>query len=234
MSGKETPKPEQVTGAAHHENRVFTWVGRILVAIVALEWLFLLLNNRWLALFLVTIIMAVLISPMLFRRKFDVEIPVEFHITAVIFIFASLYLGEIQSFYQRFWWWDIALHASAGLLLGIVGFLLVYLMNASTRVELHLTPGFIAMFAFLYAVTIGTLWEIFEFSMDQFFGLNMQKPMLGDLSGLTDTMWDMIVNAIGASIISMVGWRYLKGKQTFFVRDWIRTFIQKNPALFDK
>jgi len=178
--------------------------------------------------------MATLIAPTLFRRKLDVDIPVEFHITAVVFIFAALYLGEIQSFYLRFWWWDIALHATAGLLMGIVGFLLVYLLNASTRVELHLTPGFIAMFAFLYAVTIGTLWEIFEFSMDQFFGLNMQKPMLGDSSGLTDTMWDMIVNAIGACIISTVGWRYLKGKQTFFVRDWIRTFIRKNPALFDK
>jgi hypothetical protein len=86
----------------------------------------------------------------------------------------------------------------------------------------------------LYAVTIGTLWEIFEFFMDQFFGLNMQKPMRGDPSGLTDTMWDMIVNAIGACIISSIGWRYLKGKQTFFVRDWIRTFIRKNPTLFDK
>ena len=90
------------------------------------------------------------------------------------------------------------------------------------------------MFAFLFAVTIGTLWEIFEFFMDQFFGLNMQKPMLGDPSGLTDTMWDMIVNAIGATCISFVGWRYLKSKQTFFVRNWIRSFIQKNPSLFDK
>lgn len=90
------------------------------------------------------------------------------------------------------------------------------------------------MFAFLYAVTIGTLWEIFEFSMDQFFGLNMQKPMLGDPSGLTDTMWDIIVNTIGALVISFMGWRYLKSKQTFFVRKWIRSFIQKNPSLFEK
>jgi len=234
MSPKEPQRPEQVTDTAPQENVIYTWVGRALVGIVALEWLALLLNQRWLSLFLVTIIMIALISPAIFRRKLDVEIPVEFHITAVIFIFASLYLGEVQSFYQRFWWWDIGLHTSAGLLMGIVGFLLVYLLNASTRVELHLTPGFIAMFAFLYAVTIGTLWEIFEFSMDQFFGLNMQKPMLGDPSGLTDTMWDMIVNAIGAMFISFMGWRYLKSKQTFFVREWIRSFIQKNPSLFEK
>lgn len=233
MSSKEPDNNEQVIDTAPKENVIYTWVSRAFVGIVALEWLLLLLNQRWLSLFLVTIIMIALISPTLFRRKLDVEIPVEFHITAVIFIFAALYLGEIQSFYQRFWWWDIALHTSAGLLMGIVGFLLVYLLNASTRVELHLTPGFISMFAFLFAVTIGTLWEIFEFIMDQFFGLNMQKPMLGDPSGLTDTMWDMIVNAIGATCISFLGWRYLKSKQTFFVRNWIRSFIQKNPSLFN-
>jgi hypothetical protein len=234
MNSEETPKSEQIKGVAHDEIQIHKWVGRTLLIIVAAEWIYLLLNARWLSMFLVTMIIAALIAPTLFRSKLDVEIPVEFHLTAVIFVFASLYLGEIQSFYQLFWWWDIALHSSAGLLMGILGFLLVYLLNESKRVELHMTPLFISVFAFIFAVTIGTLWEIFEFFMDQLFALNMQKPMLGDPSGLTDTMWDMIVNAIGAFIVSFMGWWYLKRNQTFFVRDWIRTFIQKNPALFDK
>ena len=118
--------------------------------------------------------------------------------------------------------------------MGIVGFLLVYLLNESKRVELHMTPVFISLFAFLFAGTIGTLWEVFEFSMDQLFGLNMQKPMMGDPSGLTDTMWDMIVNAMGAFIISFMGWWYLKRKRTFFVKDWIREFIRRNPERFNK
>ncbi|MDD2310613.1 MAG: hypothetical protein PHH91_13635 [Desulfuromonadaceae bacterium] len=234
MNNKDAQKPEELKSGAHDESRIHKWVGWSLVSIVAVEWLFLLFSARWLSLFLVTIIMVVLIAPTIFRTKLDVEIPVEFHITAVIFIFASLYLGEIQRFYQLFWWWDIVLHASAGLLMGIVGFLLVYLLNESKRVEMHMTPGFISLFAFSFAVTIGTLWEVFEFSMDQFFGLNMQKAMLDDSSGLTDTIWDMIVNAIGAFIISFMGWRYLKRKQIFFVRDWIQSFVEKNPALFKK
>lgn len=234
MNSEETPKSEPIKNVTHDESRIHKWVGRTLLIIVAAEWIYLLLNARWLSMFLVTMIIAVLIAPTLFRSKLDVEIPVEFHLTAIIFIFASLYLGEIQSFYQRFWWWDIALHSSAGLLMGILGFLLVYLLNESKRVELHMTPVFISVFAFVFAVTIGTLWEIFEFFMDQLFALNMQKPMLGDPSGLNDTMWDMIVNAIGAFIISFMGWWYLKRKQTFFVREWIRTFIRKNPSLFDK
>jgi len=231
---KDAQKPVQLSNITHDESWVHKWVGLALLVIMAVEWIFLLLDARWLSMFLVTMIMAALIAPALFRKKLDVEIPVEFHITAVIFIFASLYLGEVQSFYQRFWWWDIALHASAGLLMGIAGFLLVYLLNESKRVKLHMTPGFISLFAFVFAVAIGTLWEIFEFSMDQLFGLNMQKPMLTDPSGLTDTMWDMIVNALGAFVIGLMGWRYLKRKQIFFVRDWIRIFIQKNPSLFQE
>jgi hypothetical protein len=214
------------------ENRVHRILVRVLLLVMVVEWIVLLIDKFWLSAFLVTLIIATLLSPVIFRKKMEMEIPAEFHLAAVVFVFASLYLGEIQGFYHRFWWWDIALHTSAGLLMGIVGFLLVYLLNESKRVELHMTPGFISLFAFFFAVTIGTLWEIFEFSMDQMFGFNMQKPMMGDPSGLTDTMWDMIVNAMGAFIISFMGWRYLKRKQTFFVRGWIRTFIGRNPRMF--
>lgn len=219
--------------ATSRGNRVHRILVGVLLLLMLVEWVVLLLEQRWLSTFLVTLIIVTLVAPLIFRHRLAVEIPAEFHFAAVIFIFASLYLGEIQSFYQRFWWWDIVLHGSAGLLMGIVGFFLVYLLNESKRVELHLTPVFISVFAGLFAVAIGTFWEIFEFSMDQLFGFNMQKPMLGDPSGLTDTMWDMIVNALGALIISSMGWWYLKRKQMFFVRKWIRAFIRKNPHMFD-
>jgi len=205
-----------------------------LLVLMAIEWVLLLLDQLWLSLFLVTLIIATLFAPILFRNRLQVEIPAEFHLMAVIFIFASFYLGEIQHFYLRYWWWDIVLHATAGLLMGILGFLLVYVLNESKRVELHMTPGFIAFFAFTFAVAIGALWEIFEFGMDQILGTVMQKPMLDDPSGLTDTMWDMIVNAIGALIISITGWWYLKRNQSFFVKDWIRKFIERNPGMFNQ
>lgn len=221
-------------GAIPRENRVHLILVGVLLLMMVVEWIVLLIEQLWLSAFLVTLIIAALLSPAIFRKKMDIEIPAEFHITAVVFIFASLYLGEIRDFYYRYWWWDIALHSSAGLLMGIVGFLLVYLLNESKRVELHMTPVFTSLFAFSFAVTIGTLWEVFEFAMDQLFSLNMQKPMMGDPSGLTDTMWDMIVNAMGAFIISFMGWWYLKRKRTFFVKDWIREFIRRNPERFNK
>lgn len=216
------------------EFRVHRMMIRILFVLMVVEWILLLIDQSWLSFFLVTLIIGTVFSPILFRKRMQIEIPVEFHFTAVIFIFASFYLGEVQDFYQRLWWWDIALHTTAGLLMGILGFLLVYVLNESKRVELNMTPGFIAFFAFTFALAIGSVWEIFEFSMDQFFGMNMQKPMLGDPSGLTDTMWDIIVNALGAFVISVLGYIYLKSKKSFFVKNWIRSFIEKNPEMFKK
>jgi hypothetical protein len=216
------------------ENRPHRILIRVLLVLMAIEWVLLLLDQLWLSLFLVTLIIATLFAPIMFRNRLQVEIPAEFHFMAVVFIFASFYLGEIQDFYFRYWWWDIVLHATAGLLMGILGFLLVYVLNESKRVDLHMTPGFIAFFAFTFAVAIGAIWEIFEFGMDQIFGTVMQKPMLDDPSGLTDTMWDMIVNAIGALIISITGWWYLKRNRSFFVKDWIKKFIERNPGLFNK
>lgn len=229
---KEAERVAEV--ATSRGNRVHRILELLLLSLMVGEWIVLLLHQRWLSTFLATLIILTLLSPLIFRHKMAVELPAEFHIAAVIFMFASLYLGEIQGFYQKFWWWDIALHTSAGLLLGIVGFLLVYILNESRQVEMRMTPLFISFFACMFAVAIGAFWEIFEFSMDQLIGTTMQKPMLGDPSGLTDTMWDMIVNALGAFVISFTGWWYLKGKRTFFVKEWIHSFIRKNPRFFTK
>lgn len=80
---------------------------------------------------------------------------------------------------------------------------------------------------------VGALWEIFEFTMDSLIGMSMQKPMLGDPSGLIDTMSDLIVDAFGALIISILGWRYLKNnEQKSFLERWIDAFIEHNPRFF--
>jgi len=231
MTNRQEPHTVVNTGFSE-ENRFHKILVRILLVIMSLEGLYLLYSGQWLSFFLILLIIFALLAPLLFQSQLNVTVPAEFHISAVMFSFAALYLGEVQQFYQRLWWWDIALHATAGLLMGIIGFLMVYILNETERVGLNLTAGFIAFFAFLFAIAIGTFWEIFEFSVDQIFGMNMQKPMLGDPSGLTDTMWDVIVNAAGALLISLTGWWYLKSNQDFFVMGWIKKFISRNPRLF--
>lgn len=212
--------------------RIHRMTVMVLLLVMAIELAFTLLQGQWLTAFLVVMIMSVAISPLLFHHRLPVTFPPEFHILAITFIFASLFMGEVWQFYARVWWWDIALHGTSGLLLGIFGFLLVYALNEDRHIDLHMKPHFVAFFAFLFAVAVGAVWEIFEYAMDTLFGMTMQKPMWNDLSGLTDTMWDLIVDAVGALIISLLGWRHLKSPRESFLEAWIRKFIESNPRLF--
>lgn len=226
----QPPAPEKNT--ADLPARIHRGILIALQTIMAVELLLVFREGQWMNAFLVMAIMAIMFSPAVIGRRFRVHIPPEFQVLAVLFAFAALFLGEIHSYYVRFWWWDIALHTSSGLLMGILGFLLVYVLNESENIDIHMRAHFVALFAFLFAVMVGTLWEIFEFAMDQIVGTNMQKPMLGDPSGLTDTMWDMIVNAMGALAISALGWWYMKRDERSFIEAWIRKFIERNPRLF--
>lgn len=213
-----------------HRRSSFVLQTILLVGAIGAVW-----ERQWLNAVITVGIIAITFFPFWLKKFYHVFIPPEIQVLAITFLFASLFLGEIHGYYARFWWWDIALHTGSGFLLGIVGFLLVHVLNEVEDVELHMKPGFIAFFAFLFAMGMGTLWEIFEFAADHFFGLNMQKPMLGDPSGLTDTMWDLIVDAAGAAVISILGYGYLRttGNESFLER-WVHAFIEENPQLFRK
>jgi hypothetical protein len=175
------------------------------------------------------VILSITFLPLLLPTRYKVHIPYEFESLAILFIFLALFFGEVLDFYNRYWWWDLFLHAWSGCLLGIAGFVLVYVLNENENINFDLSPGFIALFACLFGIGIGTSWEIFEYAMDQIFGLNMQK------SGLQDTMWDLIVDAAGAMIIAVLGYGYLQTHETdSFLERWIDRFIESNPRLFRK
>ena len=127
--------------------RIHRMIVSFLLIIMLAELPLVLLAGHWLTGFLVALIISITVAPLVFRKRLPVVIPPEFQILAIVFIFASLYLGEVRSFYLRVWWWDIALHTTAGLLLGVVGFLLVYVLNENERIELHMRPRFVALFA---------------------------------------------------------------------------------------
>lgn len=190
-------------------------------------------NQQWFNAVIIIGIIFITLLPLVLAKSFDFVIPHEFNLITIGFVFASLFLGEVHGYYTKFWWWDIVLHTSSGFLLGMIGFLLVYVLNETEQIQLSMRPGFVAFFAFLFALGMGALWEIIEFSFDTVFDMNMQKPMLGDNTGLTDTMWDLIVDALGALVISILGYGYLKATQDeSFLERWIRKFIRSNPRLF--
>ncbi len=206
-----------------------------LQALLLLETLAAIWRQQWFVAVITTGIIVVTLIPLLLERRFRVFIPPQFQLLAIAFVFASLFLGEVRGYYTRFWWWDMALHTSSGFLLGIVGFLLVHLLNEVERIGVHMKPGFVAFFAFLFALGVGALWEVFEFAMDSTFGMNMQKPMLGDPSGLTDTMLDLAVDAIGALAVTLYGYlRLRRAARESFLERWIDSFIRRNPRLFGR
>jgi len=202
----------------------------VLQLVMALQLVLLLMRGEWPQAFFVAGIMALTLAPLVFRLP--VEIPSEVQIVAILFVFAALFLGEVRGYYERFWWWDTALHTTSGLLLGLFGFMFVYMLNEDRHVDLHMRPGFIALFAFFFAVAVGGLWEIFEFAMDQWFGTNMQPATPGDPSGLTDTIHDLIVDTVGAAVVSVGGWRYMARARASRVDNWAKRFIERNPQLF--
>jgi VanZ family protein len=123
----------------------------------------------------------------------------------------------MANFYEIFPWWDTLLHFASGIILGILGFALVYFINKDRNVSLRLNPFFICAFSFTFVVTMGVFWEIFEFSVDQFLGMNMQKWQGGIRLGLIDTMTDLIIDTLGALIVAAVGYIYMrKDKKKFF------------------
>jgi uncharacterized membrane protein YjdF len=224
---------KQVTEpTAEIAGRLYWVLLAILQAVMLVELILLVRASRWVTALQVLIIMGLTLAPVALRSRLPVKVPAEFQILAVLFVFASLFLGEIRNYYELIWWWDAGLHASSGLLFGIVGFLLVYVLNENERIDISLRPRFVALFAFTFAMAVGALWEVFEFAMDQAFGLQMQKPRLGDPSGLTDTMWDLSFDALGAVLISAFAWWYMIHDERSFVEKWIRKFNAYNRRLF--
>lgn len=162
--------------------------------------------------------------PVVIERRFRVSLPVEFELVIVAFIYASIFLGEIGDAYHRFFWWDAVLHTASGAILAYTGFLLFYIMVK--RRDLHVNGLFIGVSVFSIALAFGAVWEIFEFAMDEIFGFNMQK------SGLVDTMWDLIVDAIGALIMAFIAGRYIKNGGVGWVRRLTAKFMHENRGLF--
>ena len=145
-------------------------------------------SQNWYTLFITTLTFILVLIPNMVKKKYNIKIPIGFHFAIVIFIYAALFLGEITDFYNKFWWWDIALHIISATALGLAGFIFLLFLYQGKKIKAK--PFLISVFAFSFSLSIGALWEIFEFIIDATFGTNMLK------SGLLDTIGDLVVNLI--------------------------------------
>ena len=163
----------------HKSSFIVFYTLRLLVLVVLVRQLF--LRNYEGAFFCILTIL-LLYVPSWLQVKLHIELPPPLEITILCFIFAAEILGEVNAFYINVPNWDTMLHTLNGFLAAAVGFSMVLLLNDDERLTFDLSPFFLALVAFCFSMTIGVLWEFFEFGMDYFFHTDMQK--------------DTVVNAI--------------------------------------
>lgn len=160
----------------------------------------------------------VMFIPSVIEKKFSVDIPDVMEMLYFVFLFCAIYLGEVRDFYYRVPSWDLILHMFSGAMLGALGFILVSFFNDSEKVNMQLSPIFVTLFAFCFALAAGTLWEIYEFLADGLLGTNMQKFITADREvlvgrdALADTMEDLIVDALSSLAVCIIGFFTLKKK----------------------
>ena len=156
----------------HRSSFIVFYTLRLLVLVVLVRQLFL---HNYEGAFFCILTIVLLYIPSWLQVKLRIELPPPLEITILCFIFAAESLGEVNAFYVNVPNWDTMLHTLNGFLAAAVGFSMVLLLNDDERLTFDLSPFFLALVAFCFSMTIGVLWEFFEFGMDFFFHTDMQK-----------------------------------------------------------
>jgi len=209
------------------ERRLFGGTHSILMGIIRiiliLAFVSSVVNERVIVQFVSLLALLITIVPWIFRKYFKIETPVKLEIIILLFVYGILFLGEVRGLYT-FWWWDSLLNFIASVALGFVGYSMMYVLYKEGRIDT--SPFFISLLAFCFAVSLSTLWEIMEFSIDFSLGTGLQGE------SLFDTMGDLIVNFIGALFVSAVGFVYLQRGSFPLVSSFIVGMVEKNLWVF--
>jgi len=230
---ESAPAPAVVPNAAPANHPSADWnlyavITYFLQALLVVGLVLFVLRRNWENVFLTSVVIGLTLVPAFLPHRFRVIVPPEFQLVAAAFVFLSLFLGSAMDFYYRFWWWDVVLHSASGFLLGIIGFVALFVLNQTDRLPRGMKPAFLSFFGVTFAVTLGVAWEIFEFAVDSIWpALNMQT----NETGVRDTMADLIVDTAGAVVVAVMGYAYLKTGRYSFIADGVRKFVRKNPRL---
>lgn len=136
------------------------------------------MHQNWENVFLCILTLVMFTVPTLIENKLKIDFPSTLEIIVYLFIFAAEILGEIQNFYGIFKTWDTMLHTLNGFLCAAVGFSLIDIINREERFKIKLSPLFLSLVAFCFSMTVGVMWEFFEFAADRYFMFDMQKDRI--------------------------------------------------------
>jgi hypothetical protein len=217
--------------AVPQSDRIPVLLTLVIQACFAIGLFVFLLRRDWENVFLTLTVILLIAVPAFLLRQQRIHVPPFFQFIAAMFVFLSLFLGSAQDFFYRIWWWDMVLHLGSGFLLGIVGWVALFLLNQTDHVPRGMRPGFVCFFGVTFAVFVGVLWEAFEFLVDN---LWPSVNMMSNETGVSDTMLDLMVDLVGATIVALMGYSYFKTGRFAFVIKAVRGFVHRNPRLFRK
>lgn len=246
-------KKEDIYRKVENRKLVFTVYILLRVAVIA-TMISQAMAGNWENVYTCLLALVLFFVPSLIEHRLHIDLPDALEIIVLLFIFAAEIMGEVEEYYVKVTFWDDLLHTLNGFLFAAVGFSVVNLLNRDRHVMFELSPFYMALTAFCFSMTIGVLWEFFEWGVDTFFHSDMQKDTVlqaihsvslhpegrniavtaSDIQdvilvhsdgstqalglggyldiGLIDTMTDLFVNFIGATVFSVIGYFYVKTK----------------------
>ena len=178
MRMKKSERIKKALEMELREHRSSFIVYMVLRALVIICMVLQILNRNYENVFLCILTLFLLVVPSLIQLQLKIELPTTLEIIILLFIFAAEILGEIQEYYIKIANWDMILHTLNGFLMAAIGFSLVDILNREEKLKFELSPAFMSVVAFSFSMTVGVLWEFFEYTMDSFFGFDMQKDTI--------------------------------------------------------
>ncbi len=162
------------------------------------------------------------VVPQLIVRRLRLKLPVFYELLVLGFIVASVMLGEFFDAYGKFVWWDSMLHLSSGVIIGYIGYMILFTLYHQGK--LKLSAGLIAFLTFSVSMMVAAIWEVFEFSVDELLGGNMQYDN-------RDTMIDIVLAMIGSLIATLAAYWHHRWPETSPLRRELNEFLVRNRHL---
>ena len=184
---KTLPTGQQLKAVIKRQPAVFT-VYMVLRLIVLATLVSSILRGEYESAFICLLVLALFMLPFFIQQNFGIELPSTLEIIILLFIFAAEILGELKCYFITFSHWDSMLHTTTGFLCAATGFALIDILNRNSRIKFQLSPIYVALTAFCFSMTVGVLWEFFEFGMDRLFLMDMQKDTV--VQSITSVMLD--------------------------------------------
>ena len=184
---KFPPQPRDLKAAVRRQPAVFT-VYLVLRLIVLATLVSSVIRSEYESAFICLLVLMLFMLPFFIQQNFGIELPSTLEIIILLFIFAAEILGELECYFITYPHWDSMLHTTTGFLCAATGFALIDILNRNSRIKFELSPIYVALAAFCFSMTVGVLWEFFEFGMDRLFHMDMQKDTV--VQSITSVMLD--------------------------------------------